>query len=82
MKRLPEVTFYTRANCGLCEKARAAIFASGVEVRFTEVDIDSDEALWKRYTFDVPVVLVNGQEAFRHFVDPEAFAAYIAREEA
>ncbi|HEV7764386.1 MAG TPA: 4a-hydroxytetrahydrobiopterin dehydratase [Thermoanaerobaculia bacterium] len=71
------VTLYTRANCPLCEKAKAAIRASGVPVVLTEVDIDRDEALRVRYTDDVPVIHVDGNEAFRHSVDPAAFAAYV-----
>jgi 4a-hydroxytetrahydrobiopterin dehydratase len=73
------VTLYTRANCPLCDKAKAAIQASGVQVRLTEIDIDRDEELRARYTDDVPVIHVDGQEAFRHSVDPAAFAAYISR---
>lgn len=69
-----DVTFYTRANCPLCEKAKAAIAESRVPVRMTEVDIDGDPALHARYTNDVPVVHIDGAEAFRHKVDPAAFA--------
>ncbi len=73
------VTLYTRANCSLCDKAKAAIQASGVPVRITEVDIDGDETLRARYTDDVPVIHVDGKEAFRHSVDPAAFAAYVSQ---
>lgn len=73
------VTLYTRANCPLCEKARAAIDASGVPVQLTEVDIDRDPALRELYTNDVPVIHVDGKEAFRHSVDPAAFAAYVSQ---
>jgi 4a-hydroxytetrahydrobiopterin dehydratase len=71
------VTLYTRANCPLCDRAKAAILASAVPVQLTEIDIDRDEELRKRYTDDVPVILVDGKEAFRHSVDPAAFAAYV-----
>lgn len=69
-----EVTFYTRANCPLCDKAKAAIATSGVAVRMTEVDIESDPALRERYTNDIPVIHINGTEAFRHRVEPATFA--------
>ena len=72
------VTLYTRANCPLCEKAKAAIQASGVQVELTEVDIDQDPALRELYTNDVPVIHVDGKEAFRHVVDPAAFASFAA----
>jgi 4a-hydroxytetrahydrobiopterin dehydratase len=71
------VTLYTRAACPLCEKAKAALRASGVPIELTEIDVDRDETLRRRYTDDVPVILVEGREAFRHFVDPAAFAAYV-----
>lgn len=78
-----EVTIYTRENCSLCEKAKAAIYASGVDVRITEVDIDRDEHLRGKFTNDVPVIFVDGREAFRHRVNPAAFRAFIeAREPA
>lgn len=73
------VTFYTRANCSLCEKAKAAIRESGVAVRVTEIDINADAVLHDLYTDHVPVIFVNGKEAFRHFVHPEEFAAYVDR---
>jgi 4a-hydroxytetrahydrobiopterin dehydratase len=73
------VTLYTRPNCSLCEKAKAAIQASGVPVQLTEINIDTDETLRVRYTDDVTVIHVDGQEAFRHSVDPAAFAAYVAQ---
>lgn len=73
------VTLYTRPNCHLCDKAKAAIHASGVPVQLTEVDIDQDPALRDLYTNDIPVIHVDGKEAFRHSVDPAAFAAYVAQ---
>jgi 4a-hydroxytetrahydrobiopterin dehydratase len=73
------VTLYTRTNCPLCDKAKAAIHASGALVELTEIDIDRDEALRARYNDDVPVVHVDGREAFRHSVDPAAFAAFVSK---
>ena len=73
------VTLYSRPNCHLCETAKAAILASGVPVQLSEVDIDQDPVLRERSTNDVPVIHVDGKEAFRHSVDPAAFAAYVKR---
>jgi 4a-hydroxytetrahydrobiopterin dehydratase len=72
-----EVKLYTRRDCPLCDKAKEAIRASGVEVELQEVDIDDDPALRRRYTDDVPVVVIDGVEAFRHRVDPRAFAEWV-----
>lgn len=74
----PVVTLYTRRNCTLCEKAKRAMWASGVVFDLTEVDVDLDLDLLRRYNDHVPVVLVDGVEAFRHVVDPDAFALYVA----
>ena len=71
-----EVTLYTRAGCTLCNKAKAAILAAGVPVRITEVDIDRDDSLREKYTDDVPVIHIDGKEAFRHHVNAEAFLRY------
>ncbi len=65
------VTLYTRPDCSLCDKAKAAIRGSGVETKITEINIDEDPELQQRYTNDVPVVFVDGKEAFRHRVDVE-----------
>jgi glutaredoxin len=73
--RALDITLYTRRNCSLCEKARVAIRESGVRVTLTEIDIDRDPLLHDLYTDHVPVVFVNGKEAFRHFVQPEELVA-------
>jgi len=38
-----------------------------------EIDIETDPALLQRYQNDVPVVTVNGVEAFRHRIEPREF---------
>ena len=76
-----EVLLYTRQACHLCEVAKAAmrtaISTESLPVRLTEIDIDSDPALQKRFTDDVPVIFVDGVEAFRHRVTADQFAARI-----
>lgn len=73
-----EVTLYTREGCHLCDKAKAAIRAAEslyrLKIDLREVDIDDDDDLYARFTNDVPVVYIGGQEAFRHRVDPRALA--------
>lgn len=72
-----DVTLYTRRNCSLCEKARAAMLSSGVDVRIHEIDIDDNSELRRRYNDDVPVVVIRGAEVFRHHVDAGEFAACV-----
>ncbi|HKS22740.1 MAG TPA: glutaredoxin family protein [Thermoanaerobaculia bacterium] len=78
-----EVTLYTRHPCFLCDKAKASIRAAAslhrLPVELHEVDIDADPVLQERFTNDVPVIYVNGVEAFRHRVSPQEFADYVMR---
>ena len=71
-----DVVLYTRQNCPLCEKAKAVLNAEGIKPK--EVDVDLDLELMRKFTDDVPVVYIDGVEAFRHRVDPERLRAVIA----
>lgn len=73
-----KITLYSRAGCHLCEDAWEIIEEAAERVRkagravdVEQVDIDAIPALRLRYGWDVPVVAVDGQEAFRHFVSAE-----------
>jgi 4a-hydroxytetrahydrobiopterin dehydratase len=70
-----EVTLYTRRECPLCDEAKAALRAAGFTP--TEVDIDRDPDLRRRYTDDVPVIVIDGKEAFRHRVTAEQLAPFV-----
>lgn len=76
-----EITLYTRANCLLCDKAKAAIRAAEslyrLNIQLHEVDVDGDPETQARFTDDVPVIYVAGAEAFRHRVEPRELAALI-----
>jgi 4a-hydroxytetrahydrobiopterin dehydratase len=69
-----EVTLYTRRNCPLCDEAKEAMRAAGLAPR--EVDIDLDPDLQRRFTNDVPVIYVDGVEAFRHRVTSDQLTAF------
>ena len=62
------VVLYGRPACHLCDDARAVLEAAAVA--FEEVDIESDDELFKRYLERIPVVTIDGEEAFELFVDP------------
>ena len=63
------VTLYTRPGCHLCEEAEAALATLGVPFVLERVDIESDDALFKRYLERIPVVAVDGEELFDFEVD-------------
>jgi glutaredoxin len=75
------VTFYTRPGCHLCEEARQAMRAAGCEGQYTlcEIDIDGDAELSRRYGLDIPVVLINGVQTFRHQLTASEFEREIRR---
>jgi len=62
---------YSRRRCGLCDEAREVIAAAGraVPLRFDEILIDGDDALELRYGLRIPVIEVDGVEAFELTVD-------------
>jgi len=76
-----DVTLYTRKQCALCDEAKSSISEAssryGIRIAMREVDIDRDPALKERFTNDVPVIYINGTEAFRHRVQPEEFAKFV-----
>jgi glutaredoxin len=76
------VTLYTRPGCHLCDDARAAIERVRERRPFSlvEVDIESEDALHRAYLERIPVVEVDGEELFEHFVDEATLAARIRRE--
>ena len=66
------VTLVHAEGCHLCESARRVIQGVRGEVSFEleEIDISGDEELEARYRERIPVVLVDGEEAFTYFVTP------------
>ncbi len=67
------VALYGREGCHLCDEARSALLRLGEP--FIEVDIEADDDLFKRYLERIPVVTVDGAEAFELFVDEDALRA-------
>jgi glutaredoxin len=67
----PKITLFTREGCCLCEDARQVL--SRVRERhpfaYEERDIDRDEALLRMYLERIPVIAIDGREAFELFVD-------------
>ena len=72
---MTKVVIYSKPECHLCDEAKAAIQAAGCEGEYTlaEVNIESDPELRRRYRYDIPVITLDGVEAFRHRVSPEEF---------
>jgi hypothetical protein len=67
------VVLYTREGCCLCDEARQVLVKVRDERRdrfaLSERDIESDDALFRAYLERIPVVTIDGAEAFELFVD-------------
>jgi glutaredoxin len=63
---MTQVTLYGKPGCHLCDEARAEIAAVRADREFelTEVDVSLDPALWRAYGERIPVVEIDGDEAF------------------
>ena len=67
------LTLYGAAGCHLCENATRVLARVREDVPFEleEIDITGNPELEERYRERIPVVLVDGEEVFTHFVHPD-----------
>ena len=75
-----QVILYSKPGCHLCEEMKSEISQANCAEAFDlkEVNIETDEALFKRYRFDIPVLKINGMEVFKHRLRADEFKAYLA----
>lgn len=76
-----ELTLYTRADCHLCEEAKALLKPLLEEFGLTliEVDVDTDPELAKRFGEEVPVIFLDGRKIAKHRVDPKQLRRRLER---
>ncbi|MGO9882342.1 MAG: glutaredoxin family protein [Solirubrobacteraceae bacterium] len=65
------VVLFGREGCCLCDEAREVLMRVRAQkpFAFEERDIESDDALLRAYLERIPVVTIDGVEAFELFVD-------------
>ena len=80
MKTKARVVLYTKTNCGLCDKMREQMALANCDDLYTleEVDIEKDAQLFARYRYEIPVLCIDGVEAFRYRLNADEFRAYLA----
>jgi hypothetical protein len=68
---LTQVVLYGRAGCCLCDDALAVLQRVRARRPFAlhQRDIDGDDALLAAYLERIPVITIDGVEAFELFVD-------------
>ncbi len=72
----PTVVLYGRPGCHLCDDARAVLVRARKAAPFALVErnIEDDDALFRAYLERIPVVEIDGVEAFEFFVDESELA--------
>lgn len=77
----PRITLIARPGCHLCDEARAVVrrVAAKTGVGWIEVSIDDDPELAARWSDDVPVTMVDGEQHDRWQVDEARLRVALAR---
>jgi glutaredoxin len=75
--RKAEVILYTKPGCHLCDEMKREIQRAECAELYAleEVNIETDPDLLARYRYEIPVLLIDGVEAFRHRLRAEDFKA-------
>jgi glutaredoxin len=76
-----KVTLYGKPGCCLCDEARQAIDEVRPEFGFEveHVDVSIDPALYRSHGERIPVVEIDGEEAFELGVDAAALRERVGR---
>ena len=71
---MPDIVLYGARDCALCTSAEAVLDRLAHELGFDyrKVDIGGSAALEAAYREHIPVVEIDGERAFTHFVPPQA----------
>jgi len=74
-----QVILYSKPGCHLCEVMKKEVAkADCAELyKLEEINIESNAELFARYRHDIPVLVIDGVEAFRHRLTAESFRAYL-----
>lgn len=71
------LVLYGKAECHLCDDARAVLERVGAP--FEEIDITTDDALHAAYLERIPVITIDGEERFEFFVDEAALRVLLGK---
>jgi len=79
--KLTKLTLYGKPGCCLCDEAKAAIEEVRDEQAFEveHVDVSLDPRLYREYGERIPVVDIDGEEAFELGVDAAALRKRLGR---
>ena len=81
MNKQAQVLLYSKPGCHLCEVMKEEMAKAGCAelYKLEEINIEGDAALLARYRYDIPVLMIGGEEAFRHRLTADSFRAYLIK---
>lgn len=76
-----KIILYSKAGCHLCDEARDHLedLAADHPFELDEIDIRRDEALFERYRYRIPVIVVDGVERLEGRIGAEDVRALVGR---
>jgi glutaredoxin len=62
------VRLYSKPNCCLCDQAREVLerLRERLPFELVEEDIRADPAAFAAWRYDIPVVIIDGRDTFKH----------------
>ena len=81
MNERAQMVLYSKPGCHLCEEMKAEISKANCAglYELQEINIESDPELLARYRNDIPVLSINGVDAFKHRLSAADFRDYLNR---
>jgi glutaredoxin len=72
---MTSITIYSKKDCHLCDIAKETLLKVQQELPFTlnEIDIEKDRTAFEKYKYLIPVIEIDGEEAFNYKVDENEF---------
>ena len=73
------IILYSKPGCHLCEVMKKEMAKADCAdlYELEEINIESNAELFARYRYDIPVLMIDGVEAFRHRLTADTFLDYL-----
>jgi len=77
--QLPEIIVYSKPNCCLCDRVKAQLKKLQRVYKFDwrEINILDNPADFERFQYEIPVVFIDGQKAFKYHLDEKQFVCLL-----
>lgn len=81
MNTRAQIVLYSKPGCQLCEVMKKELAKADCAELYhlQEINIESDAELLALYRHDIPVLMIDGVEAFRYRLTADSFRAYLKK---